>query len=356
MPALIDAFPYPWHLPDARELHVVLCQLYPSGKGALFAAQRAGLEAAFLNADQPPYMVWKDVLEAGATALKNRTLVAQASVQHATNPRRPFLQALLQAQRPVSDSEPRGEFGAPAFVAGTDDVSEPEALLFFDDLTLPIGRVPWLISVLQKLQSLAPAVCRMEVVGNTKKQRGSGFRIGPDLLLSNWHVLTFEGAAASSVTAEFGYDDDGKGGGLPSTAVTCDVTSIKADETNDWGIIRPSQPLPDSVPILKLSDAALPSLNAPAFIIQHPGGERKRIAYVRNQVTSFDHRVVHYLSDTQGGSSGSPVMDDAGRLIGLHHAGGRPQEVAGKPPLAKNEGIAIEAVIRGLASAGILAP
>jgi V8-like Glu-specific endopeptidase len=354
--AVIDAFPYPWHLPDARELHVVLCQLYPTAKGALFAAQRAGLDPAFLNADQPPYMVWKDVLEAGATALRTRQLVEQARDQHATNPRRAFLEALLQEQRPVSDSEPRGAFGAPAFVLGTDEISEPEALLFYDDLTLPIGRVSWLIGVLQKLQSLAPAVCRLEVDRNGQKQRGSAFRIAPDLLLSNWHVLTIGGAAASAVTAEFGYDDDGKGGGLQSTAVSCDVASIQTDKTDDWGIIRPSEPLPHGVPILKLSEAASPSANEPAFIIQHPRGERKRIAYTRNQVTSFDKHVVHYLSDTQGGSSGSPVLNDAGRLIALHHAGGRPQEVAGKPPLTKNEGIAIEAVLRGLTNAGLTVP
>jgi V8-like Glu-specific endopeptidase len=69
---------------------------------------------------------------------------------------------------------------------------------------------------------------------------------------------------------------------------------------------------------------------------------------IRNQVSFFDDRVVHYLTDTQVGSSGSPVFNEQGRLIALHHAGGRPQEVLGKPPLRKNEGIRISRIVESL--------
>ena len=51
-----------------------------------------------------------------------------------------------------------------------------------------------------------------------------------------------------------------------------------------------------------------------------------------------------------------PVLDDSGRLIALHHAGRRPQEVAGKPPLRKNEGIRITTIVAGLAQLGMTVP
>jgi V8-like Glu-specific endopeptidase len=80
------------------------------------------------------------------------------------------------------------------------------------------------------------------------------------------------------------------------------------------------------------------------------------VGFVRNQVSFFDDRVVHYLTDTQEGSSGSPVFDRQGRLIALHHAGGRPQEVVGRSPMRKNEGIRISRIISGLTSQNVQVP
>jgi hypothetical protein len=355
MVPVVDDFPFPWHKLEAQELHKALCEIYPSSKSALFVAAKANLDTAMIHGDQAPYMVWIEVLGNGATANRNREIVRLARDQNPNNPRRPLLDALLApaaAEIPLSH-EPRADDGSPMFLRTSDDVTEPEALLFHDDLSLPIGRVEWMIQVLRQLQAIAPSVCRFHVNSSAGMQRGTGFRIGPRSVLTNWHVLYLQGAKPDSVTAEFGYDDDGSGGGLPSKAFKCDVERIRGDEKDDWGVLETMEDLPGSIPTIRLADAAEPSMNEPAFIVQHPGGDRKRVTFVRNQITYFDDRVVHYLSDTQAGSSGAPVFNDQGRLIALHHAGGRPQEIAGKPPLRKNEGIRLPRILKQMVELGI---
>jgi V8-like Glu-specific endopeptidase len=357
MPSIADAFPFPWNDPAAQELHQVLSQIYPTPSAAMFVAAKAGFNTGLIDWQQPSFFVWKQLLDAGATAGLNRALLEQVRDQNPRNPRRSFLEEILAARPPTTDREPRAPDGAPRFIQATDDVTEPEALLFHDDLTLSTGRVPWLIGVLQKLLQLSPAVCRFEVRYPVGIGRGTGFRIGPDLLLTNWHVFHLQdGTRTTGVTAEFGYEEDSTGGGLATRVIPTDLASLQGDAADDWAVIRVTQALDPAWPVLALSQAATPQANQAAFIIQHPGGERKRIGFVRNQVTWFDDRVVHYLTDTQAGSSGSPVFNEQGQLIAIHHAGGRPQEVAGKPPVKKNEGIRISRIVEGLAKAGITVP
>ena len=170
------------------------------------------------------------------------------------------------------------------------------------------------------------------------------------------HDLDKPGNKLGTVTAEFGYEDDGQGGGLASIGVPCDVATVAGDAADDWAIIKPASALAETIPIVKLSEAIVPTSGTLAFIVQHPGGQRKRIAFVRNQVTDFDDLAVHYLSDTQAGSSGSPVFHESGRLMALHRAGGTPQEVAAKQPLRKNEGVRIQRIVEKMGQLGIAVP
>jgi V8-like Glu-specific endopeptidase len=89
-----------------------------------------------------------------------------------------------------------------------------------------------------------------------------------------------------------------------------------------------------------------------AYVIGHPGGlAQPQFSLQDNILLDYDHRVLHYRSPTEGGSSGSPVSDDQWRLIGLHHAGGirMPQLNGAGGTYAANEGITIDAIRGGLA-------
>jgi hypothetical protein len=353
---LLDGSPYPWHVTAAQQLHETLISLYPSGQAALLFAKRAQIDTTWILEQQPIAPLWKDILEAAARANQLRALVSDIHDRLLEgNPAKEFLGEILADRSPPTSAEPRDANGAPRFVHDNDDITEPEALLFRDDLTLPIGQLPGLIATLQKLVKVAPAVCKLTVNVNRDEQYGTGFRVGEDLLLTNWHVLQRPGdaAPATTVTAEFGFEDDSNGQLLAPRPVRCQAESVAADEADDWAVVRALDVLDARWPVIRLSEAAAPTLTGAAFIIQHPRGQRKRVGFVRNQVSYFDDRVVQYLTDTEAGSSGSPVIDAQGQLIALHHMGGRPRILLGRPPLRKNEGIRISRVVQGLTSHGV---
>jgi hypothetical protein len=348
MASILDAAAYPFHESEAQQLHRVLTQLNPTSAMAILAAETAGVNTMMIFRDQAPALLWAEILRAAASQGLNRTLVKQVSER--LNPSSPFLtflQQLLANQPAPIDDDPRGIDGAPGF---NDAVTDQEALLYHDDLMIQIGQVPALITTLQVLIALAPTVCKLSVDFKGPQKRGTAFRIGSDLLLTNWHVLhRSDGTKANTITAEFGYEDNGAGGLVAATPINCDAASVVTNKDDDWAVVKTSDPLLDSWPIVKLSESVAPVEGGAAYIIQHPAGERKRLGFVRNQVSGFTDRVVHYLTDTKEGSSGSPVFDAQGKLIALHHSGGRPQEVVGKPPLKKNEGIRISKILEGAA-------
>ena len=58
----------------------------------------------------------------------------------------------------------------------------------------------------------------------------------------------------------------------------------------------------------------------PVNIIQHPGGQFKQIAVRNNLAASLKGNDLAYFTDTEGGSSGSPVCNDRWEVLALHKA------------------------------------
>lgn len=350
MTAIVDAFPYPFDRPMAQELVRVMAGLYRTEREALGATQPFGIDPLDVTPNLAPLNLWWELLTKLAIKGTVRKAVSAARDQFPNNPRASFLNALLADRATPLDAAPVNMEG-PGF---DDNITQPEALLFFDDLTIPLGKVPALIETLRRMTANAPAVCLLRVQNEIGSFFGTGFRIGTSLVLTNHHVLFPRGRVAAAVHADFGFDVDVQGAALPVTSLPGTVGTIKGEKADDWAVVE-IEGMPGEWPILGLEDAPAPKPGDLAYILQHPNAQQKRLGFVRNMISEVEDGVMRYLTDTEPGSSGAPVFNEKGQLIALHHAGGRPVEVAGKPPVAKNEGILISRVLERLRAANIFA-
>jgi endonuclease G len=155
---------------------------------------------------------------------------------------------------------------------------------------------------------------------------GTGWLIAPGLLVTNHHVVNARNAGepsaaaadlrqqVSSATALFDYDYDG----APGTMLPLGEV-VASDIALDYAVIRVTErgrmPLVLAPVTLRLHD---PPSQVAVNIIQHPDGKPKKFAIRNNLVTSADEREIRYFTDTFNGSSGSPVLDDTWRVVGLH--------------------------------------
>lgn len=347
--AIVDDFPFPTNKPMAQELIRVMAGFYRAPHEALLFAEPFGVDPDNIAPGLSLINLWHEILKMLAIQGAVREAVKATRDQFPKNPRVPFLDALLADQPAPVSAEPIPSNG-PGF---DDSVTKPEALLFFDDLTMPAGKVSNLVATLNKMIAIAPAICLLRVENPIGSFFGTGFRIGQSLVLTNHHVLFPKDKVATKVHADFEFDVDAGGASLAVTSLAGTVSTIKGEKAADWAVIE----IPNmgaAWPKIALDAGLIPKAGDAAYILQHPGAQQKRLGFVRNTVSDVDDVFVKYLTDTEAGSSGSPVLDASGHLFALHHAGGRPVEVAGKPPVAKNEGVRISRVVAGLNAQNII--
>jgi V8-like Glu-specific endopeptidase len=87
------------------------------------------------------------------------------------------------------------------------------------------------------------------------------------------------------------------------------------------------------------------------YIIQHPNGGVKKVGMVHNIVVNVTDDVIQYRTDTESGSSGSPVFNEQWQVVGLHHRWGS-RKGSGRVEYF-NQGQRIERVVAGLTKAGV---
>lgn len=223
------------------------------------------------------------------------------------------------------------------------------------------------INFLDRGRRAAAAVCRIRVPSAGGEWYGTGFLVGPRLLLTNHHVLGTRDEAAQA-EAEFGYEHDVDG--VLQTPVRFNLSPHElfyTDAVLDFSFVAVAPLSEGGVPLARYG--RLPLIPVPGkivdgewvTIVQHPGGEPKQIAIRSSQITVLKQSQVpgvdlasflHYVTDTEPGSSGSPVFNDQWQVVALHHkavpASGPDRPITDDTVWIANEGVRISAIYRHL--------
>lgn len=147
---------------------------------------------------------------------------------------------------------------------------------------------------------------------------GTGWLIGRNLLMTNWHVLRrAEWAVGKSVFFNFEQNEDGSVSSAVKIALDSD-SFFTSNEALDYAVVGLRGNPGDDFGSIDIRLPGEVNLDARVNIIQHPGAGMKKIAIRDNALKFSDGRVLQYWTDTEHGSSGSPVFNDRWEIIGLH--------------------------------------
>lgn len=190
---------------------------------------------------------------------------------------------------------------------------------------------------------------------------GTGWLVAPGLLFTNHHVINARNPneppapeidlrkQAENTIAWFDYRQEGE----ERPDVRC-VELVAFDRPLDYALLR----LEKTEAVMSRGQLAVAHTQPPLVqgsrlnIVQHSGGGPLRYAirnnfYIGAGQAPFQLR---YLTDTQAGSSGSPVLIDTWEVVAMHHAFREVPKETYKGDTIKyhNEGIAIHAILDSL--------
>jgi S1-C subfamily serine protease len=221
-----------------------------------------------------------------------------------------------------------GTTGAPLVV--TADFPEiQEAVILRDDM-VPFGFLHGGISAAQAVAKLS--VPRHEngqqklVNGKPEIHLGTGWVIAAGLIMTNYHVVNARDqgepaaseadlrAQAAAMSVLFDFDNVGAAG----TSVAS-LELIAWDQELDYALVRVADTTRAALPRIATAVADVrPSSAVAVNIIQHPDGRPKRFGIRNNLLTAATPTDIRYFTDTLGGSSGSPVLNDRWEVVAIH--------------------------------------
>ena len=215
-----------------------------------------------------------------------------------------------------------------------------EAIIGGNDL-LPI----WFLN---RGAELRRTVARIKVVTSKGAEGyGTGFLVGPGILITNRHVLDqsdIDGDSLLSIVANAVAEFDveiipqviapGKTRLVSSTPAVFRLAPQTLLLTDAWNaldyvlIALEAKSIDGQHDISEYgynrlsADMGKTVTGEPVFIIQHPNGESKKISLLNNRMMIRDEKssYLYYEADTEPGSSGSPVFNRQWEVVALHHS------------------------------------
>ncbi len=328
--------------PAVRELWNLLATNYQSKPPARQMLTDADIDTSLIDFDRPMRWVWSDSLTLAHRQAKLKALL-QNIIDSGDAAIAIRVKELL-ADEPVTESTTQTVAGTwkAASVGGAEKVTLGDPT-FLD------------VAFLRRGTELAAGVCRLLVTTATGRSHGTAFRITDKHLLTNHHMLFDHDdgmAEVTNVEIWFGYERTFAGVDLEPTVLQGDLSTIDGNLEHDWGVISTTVPMPKDTPKISIVGATPVKEDDRVYIIQHPSGSPKKIGMIHNVVRHVDPNVVQYLTDTEGGSSGSPVFNERWEVVALHHWWLESTTDGVKE--IRNQGIRIERVAEGLAAIGVI--
>lgn len=161
---------------------------------------------------------------------------------------------------------------------------------------------------------------------------GTASMISPRVLVTNNHVFAPDekvlatAGDAARCAIEFGFEYDTAGRLSSTTLFKLDsallfVASLELDAAVVAVMPDAAGEVPgDGVGFNPLAEGAGALVIGDALnIVQHPGGELKQVSFRENLLIDQDENFLLYETDTERGSSGSPVFNDQWDLVAVHH-------------------------------------
>jgi hypothetical protein len=222
----------------------------------------------------------------------------------------------------------------------------------------------------EKLSQVETRVGRVEV---NNRAMGTGFLVGPDALLTNFHVLEkvlTGGTPPAAVAVRFDYKLLADGSRSEGVQVGLHPTDWKLDDSEysaaekagqpdaqpptadelDYALVRLERAV-GKAPVDAKATSGAPARGwivvpdqattfqpkMPLLIAQHPDGSPLKLALDTEGVIgqNANQTRVRYATNTEPGSSGSPCFDLTWGLVALHHYGdpafGHPRYNQGVP-------------------------